>query len=75
LRLSTLAAGAYYSITKADSTVQSVLTSHPEVMAAATVLEGLAPPELKAGINIALEVAKVVNSLLAQAATVGSAAA
>lgn len=57
------AAALWHRLVTADEELVSVVKAHPEVVAAATAIEAMAPPEVRAGIDVAEQVADAVNTM------------
>lgn len=61
----------WHSAVDADAEVRLVLSSHPEVIAAADALEAAAPASVRLGIDTATHVAMAVNDIILHSQDVG----
>ncbi|HTI81717.1 MAG TPA: hypothetical protein VL614_14815 [Acetobacteraceae bacterium] len=69
------AARVWHTLVQADAEIVAVDKAHPEIAAAATALEAMAPPNVRMGIETANEVADAVNNIIVHATDAGVPAA
>jgi hypothetical protein len=62
--LAHMAVAIWHGIVQVDADVEAVDAAHPEVVAAAATVVSMTPPHVRAGIDVAVELAKLVNTFI-----------